>query len=948
MKKILILLTSVLLSFYSYGQSSMGDNLGNHRATRDLSLSGKSLKDISTNAFYFNDGSSLTIDGNQQIIVKDFNGNETFNSGSINVSSTSSQISIFDSTNIIYDTDGNAGTNTIIIDGSAIVHITANGIIPEGNELYDLGSADNKFRHLYLSDSSLYFNNNRITFDTEKNTLKVIQGDTTNLFFTESSIIDNSPVVTGTLSQLELKFSSIESANIQPGAITADSILPGTIDSGKLSLGFWAGDITTNDQQQIEVRKIQTYSFTKPSNGNHNYLLRYNATNKISGVTTPKYEWIDPNILLQAGAEGSMLRGTYDINDNNVADFAQGLFSPNTNVWVLNTDSQQPTIGELPNSSYNVYWQKPSISLDNYFLKYVHDDNGTNKIVWAELTGGGDMSKAVYDDNINSNTPPYSYLNNIVDKSETFQFWPGGTSWSNRPTIKPPVSGGSDSNKFLVWDYDPESDRYSLTQKTVNITLESGENVMLESEYTQFDSGNNKKFVSSFFPTNISPNSIFLTNSISSNLIAKGAIKKYHIDTNSIKALYYDTQFIGTPGINTRDLEGSLAGGVIVRGLKGYDLNFALSEGVDGYGISWNNVEQKWVLAPFAEGALSLPYPTNTYTEGSFLAFNNTDSTTYWTTNVDLNVGSGYLPLLGGETANDSLTPTDEPNSNPDGIAMNFGAWGDFSSGNTNGPMITYDGQKRINMRQGQLWYNHTRSLDWTTFDLYGAWGINNNADESDEIVNYRTATNIAYRTFTNNIVNYSANVIYTNIDVTVLAQNNQFEIDIGQNTAQILRGDIFMFPQTNIYQSTEPVFLSFYSHSNYKATNLLFRAALDLEVLDNLGGSNIAFEATTLYVGANSTYYYPTDTLYLLSTNNSFGEISQVLQQSGDYLYLEDGIINPNGYTTNDLLVSRVITMAGIGTHDKTGNNKIYGSVTFSTVPTNQIVRLQLELKAP
>lgn len=51
--------------------------------------------------------------------------------------------------------------------------ILSKSIIPDTNESYDLGSAEYKIRHLYLSDNSLYVGDNRISNNPETNSIKI-------------------------------------------------------------------------------------------------------------------------------------------------------------------------------------------------------------------------------------------------------------------------------------------------------------------------------------------------------------------------------------------------------------------------------------------------------------------------------------------------------------------------------------------------------------------------------------------------------------------------------------------------------------------------------------------------------------------------------------------------------------------------------------------------------
>lgn len=88
---------------------------------------------------------------------------------------------------------GNTTTTSITTAGITTTAASTIGghIIPDANEQYDLGSADNKFRDLYLSSATIKMGANTIGFDGTGAQALVVNGEPINNVINNSTIVQN-------------------------------------------------------------------------------------------------------------------------------------------------------------------------------------------------------------------------------------------------------------------------------------------------------------------------------------------------------------------------------------------------------------------------------------------------------------------------------------------------------------------------------------------------------------------------------------------------------------------------------------------------------------------------------------------------------------------------------------------------------------------------------------
>jgi hypothetical protein len=100
------------------------------------------------------------------------------------ISNQDSEVTILDS-----GSDGNINFTT---DNSSRWDITASGhIIPSSNATYDIGEAENKVRHLYLSNNSIKFDGGDVGIDGDGDVTFAKSGEAANKLATQSYVTAN-------------------------------------------------------------------------------------------------------------------------------------------------------------------------------------------------------------------------------------------------------------------------------------------------------------------------------------------------------------------------------------------------------------------------------------------------------------------------------------------------------------------------------------------------------------------------------------------------------------------------------------------------------------------------------------------------------------------------------------------------------------------------------------
>lgn len=763
-------------------QTLITDNMGNHRAIKPLDMNNFSIQNISTNAFYFNDGSSLTIDGNQQIVVKNLSGTVMFDSGNLDTSSISSG----DSTNIVYDTG--TGTNTIVIDGSPRVHITANGIIPEGNEVFDLGTAENKFRDLYLSASTIYLGDNKISYNADASSLTVVSSDNvTNTFLNDGYVfpensdfagaLTNATLKTGTVGSDQLGEQSVGNYNILNKSITLDKLVDSVFErdvrksSGSLiNRGLWGAYI---------IGAGSEINGFPPTQSDNNRVLKYNHS---SGSSTGYWTLVtldsltlDPDAMLKSEYDNrAPLHGT-----NGIVDYAEGLKNT-TNYYDLGT----------------VKWYKPANTNDGQVPVYSHTDG---ELRWINLAGGGDMLKDVYDVN-DTNAPYYPKIPNVVDVAETFINWP--YSSTNKINVVKPQVGGDDSGKFLRFYWNSAANTYTTGLEEISTTLSDPEGsvVMLKANYLdQADKILLEKIPDGYLGSKIA------SKTITSNQIANNTLVSTNFNPEFLNTMIFkDTSFGKDESGPDSDLVGNHISGIRVVGLSGKDLPIPTENDANKV-LAYDALNQNWKLAAVdieGGGAATVPYPSNAFpTDGngepvqSIIGSLDGVNILWYTNFASSGGGSGGISSLEPEIIHAQIFARND--ADPQAPGLNFKQHDSYTVGSTNGTFIKYEGENRINMTSGMLFSNNNLTANW--LDRYltgGPWRVYNTINPEDEnnIVNYKILTNFYQKSA---VSNFSPRVVQSLTLSSDAINLNSIQIPIrnklGPGT-DIDRGEYFYF----------------------------------------------------------------------------------------------------------------------------------------------------------
>ena len=231
--------------------------------------------------------------------------------------------------------------------GSLQVHEVSSNIIPDANEAYDLGSATNRFRDIYLSNSTIKFGGGTIGVNANGEViLKDYSGNYIPLLSSEMKMIDS---VTGEVVSLaveggQLKTSAVDS-NGDPLPEPASNL------SGSFT-GSFVGDVFSNNgvvsgSEQVDVYGTTNFSTFSSSiadtfsglSSDFDDLVNNPFTQSVSSVTITK-NLVPSNSNLTLGTPELPFKDLYLSSASLYID-GQQVLSSNANELIITTDTNQ-------------------------------------------------------------------------------------------------------------------------------------------------------------------------------------------------------------------------------------------------------------------------------------------------------------------------------------------------------------------------------------------------------------------------------------------------------------------------------------------------------------------------------------------------------------------------------------------------------------------------------
>jgi len=243
----------------------------------------------------------------------------------------------------------------------------ANGhIIPNANATYDIGEAENKVRHLYLSDNSLYIGDNSVSLTNNSN---IINGGGKNLSLDTPSI-------------------SLKSYNFEDYTNDPTQIASG--DTYRIESISENVDFTLVGAARNEVGHI----FTATSNGSDVGLTNdFIASVRISFSQDAKTIYVDKADQMGMGVDSSLAlyfdgSRIITISENIILDGALLSYNESSNAWgTTSKDSIASSIDKTWSSSYENEW---NISLpflttldENSIYQYYDEEDGPSPFIFS-------------------------------------------------------------------------------------------------------------------------------------------------------------------------------------------------------------------------------------------------------------------------------------------------------------------------------------------------------------------------------------------------------------------------------------------------------------------------------------------------------------------------------------------------------------------------------------
>jgi hypothetical protein len=332
----------------------------------------------------------------------------------------------------------NAG-NLLTTNNLSVTTFVTSSLIPNANVTYDLGNATNRWKDLWLSNSTLYFDtnstmaagtvtngNSNISIPAANGNVLISSAGNANIFIVTGTgaNVTGTANITGNLSAGNANLGNAVIANFFIGAGNNLSNIQGANVSGQVGNALVAGTVYTNAQPNITSVGSLTGLTVSNVTGVVNFITTANVSLgavgnlKITGGTVDYVLRTDGagnlSWVAQSGGGGggsSISNGSSNVNIATSGGEVTTSVAGNANVLVItgtgaNVNGYANITGNVALSGANVsLGAVGNLKITGGTVDYVLRTDGAGNLSWVAQSGGGGGGSSISNGNSNVNIP---------------------------------------------------------------------------------------------------------------------------------------------------------------------------------------------------------------------------------------------------------------------------------------------------------------------------------------------------------------------------------------------------------------------------------------------------------------------------------------------------------------------------------------------------------------